>query len=148
MDQSSAALLLSLPRDLNQGDRMNLLHDFESGKNHLHFVFRLRLAHWNEWPWKIYGCAHPSQFVHKKFIEDCLGVGAQQVASCPLLQELHSESVSAEAHAYLLEGGEFPSYPNLCRFMAKLFFVQLLKELWKATTRLSTERLLLLETTQ
>ena len=120
--QSSAALLLSLPRDLSSEDRMNLLHDFESAKNHLHFVFRLRLAFWFDLPWKVYGCAHPNPAVHKKFLEDCLNATCEEVASCPLLQELHCESVKAEVNQYLLEGRELATSAKLCRFLARLCF--------------------------
>ena len=60
--------------------------------------------------------------VHKKFMEDGLNAAAEEVASCPLLQELHTELVKAEANGYLLEGGGLATYPNLCRFLAKLYF--------------------------
>lgn len=122
VDKTSAELLVTLPRDLGFDDRMNLLHDFESGKNHLRFVVRLRLAHWNNFPWKIYGCAHASKAVRRKFLEMCLNATPDEVASCHLLQDFLSDSVREEANQFLLQDDDVRNYPGLSFFIAKLFF--------------------------
>ena len=55
---ASAKLALDLPKDLEAGDRLVILQDFERARAHLISTFTLKLSHWREAPFCIFGIGH------------------------------------------------------------------------------------------
>ena len=67
-DKSAGALLTTLPRDISVVDRALLLREFQQGRSHLLFVLSLRVQHWRQLPWMIFGCGHLQEQPSQRFL--------------------------------------------------------------------------------
>ena len=112
---NAAELLSTLPRDISPESRAAILQEFERGRAHLVFVLNLRLAHWRDAPYCVFGCAHLSPEVSKRFLRRCLDMSA----GFPLVARLQQPPLRDEAEQYL-DGADIKQLPNLLHFLGTL----------------------------
>ena len=71
-DVSAANVLLSLPAELTDQERQQLLTEFNRGRSHILFYFELKLHHWSQPPWVLYKLAHFNEIEALDALEKCL----------------------------------------------------------------------------
>ena len=55
---SSRSILRDIPASFSEEQRLTIIRDYEKARVHLVGVFALKLAHWQEVPFAIFGLAH------------------------------------------------------------------------------------------
>ena len=114
---NASELLSSLPRDISQASRAFILQEFERGRAHLVFVLTLRLQHWRDAPYCVFGCAHLSPEVSKRHLRRCLDMDMPHAS--PLLTQLQQSPVREQAEQYL-DGASIQQLPDLLHFLGML----------------------------
>ena len=113
----ASELLTLLPRDIAAASRALLLQDFERGRAHLMFIVSLRLDHWRQQPWCVFGCAHHDPAKSKACLQRCL----QLPASTSLVAELQAPHMRDQIEQYLNDAA-LATLPDLRSFLGKLYF--------------------------
>ena len=113
----ASQLLAQLPNDITAESRALFLQDFERGRSHIVFIVNLRLDHWRQAPWCVFGCAHPDTEKSKACIERCLRLPADN----KLVQELQAPDMREDIQKYLA-GEELAQLSTLRNFLGKLYF--------------------------
>ncbi|CAE7354391.1 unnamed protein product [Symbiodinium sp. CCMP2592] len=117
-NKRASELLTTLPRELSPESRALLLQEFERARSHLVFIVNLRLDHLRKPPWCVFGCAHPSANVRKRFLRTCL----QIPADTPLVAELQERSMREQVLQFLDDEADLDALPLLAKFLGRLYF--------------------------
>ena len=113
----SVDLLASFSRLLTEAERLALVQDFEQGHAHLLFMYSVRLGHWEQQPWMLFGTAHPNPDLSREALHHCM----QTPSRHPKVRQLHTDLLE-DVHCYLA-GDSLHDYPRLDKFLAQLMFV-------------------------
>ena len=112
-NKRASELLTTLPRELSPESRALLLQEFERARSHLVFMVSLRLDHWRKPPWCVFGCAHPSAHISKRFLRSCL----ELPADTPLVQRMREQVLQ-----FLDDEAGVDALPLLANFLGRLYF--------------------------
>jgi len=114
---SAVELLGLLPRGLDAASRAILLRDFERAKDHLRFVFAVRLQHWDQLPCLIFGAAYHDDEISRL----CVELGLVEPSEHPRLKLLKTE-LREEAESYVT-GTPLVDLPLLREYIAAMKFI-------------------------
>jgi hypothetical protein len=110
-------LLGAFSPNLSSKERSVLVQDYEQGRAHLQFVLSLRLGHWEQHPWMLFGAACSDQDVARVCLQLCLTTPSDH----PKVKYLHTELME-EAQSFIA-GSTLQGLTLLHRFLAELRFV-------------------------
>ena len=122
LDASSSRIALDLPSTLSANERMSILTDFESARNHILYYFHLKLQYWQEPPWCLFGMAHKSGEVALQ----CEAKARASSCTHPRVQRIKQEPLQSQIQVWRSRGGTFgPEHepddlPELRAFLCEL----------------------------
>ena len=119
--QEAALLYLDLPTTLLDEQRLAIVSDFEKSRQHLLSTFILKLAHWQECPYTVFGVAH---YQASKAMR-CYQLAMASNCTHELVMELKSSELAEERVLFEMNGGmlshkHFHDAPRFRAFLARL----------------------------
>lgn len=123
LDQSMACLSHDIGNQCSLEDRRVIIDDFETGRQHLAFILRLKLSSWQRLPLAMVGMAHHEPELAKAQMQRCLDMFDSNEAGYlhPLCDEVLAvgSRVREQIEAVLLLGAEVYHQEDLCKHLAR-----------------------------
>ena len=116
-DQSSARLLVRLPKQLSAAARGSMLSSFERGRSFLIYTFGLKVSCYLSPPLLLLASSHHSRPVAQDAVRQCLRCSPTH----PLLLELQQDPLKEQAILFC-EGMELELLPELDMLVSKFHF--------------------------
>ena len=119
--QEAASLYLDLPTTLPDEQRLAIVSEFEKSRQHLLSTFILKLAHWRECPYTVFGVAH---YQAAKAMR-CYRFAMASNCTHELMMELKGSELEEERELFetcegILSDKNFHDAPRFRAFLAKL----------------------------
>ena len=122
-DVSRAAMLKDIPPELSASQRSNIISDYERARACLLGTFTVKLAHWQQPPYVMFGLAHAKPSV----VMDSYHLLQQGASEHPRVQSLFADGLAEERVAFESVGGDWvqhggEAFPTIYKYIAELRF--------------------------